>query len=181
MAEEKTLLEMLYVGEIAIDVGYDMSTPAAKTETNYLGAPELGGDISVTLHEYFDGESEFEGDPPADSVEMWAKLLVQMRDMLARCFVLGTMKVVQGGLFYGELWDEPRENLETAMQSFDEDFYEITLEKAGKAIRAREAEHERIVGGFKAMKMIADSVKKHPFERITMGEVFDRLKEKKDD
>lgn len=174
---EKNLVEMLYAGPISVDIGYDFSeVPTAATTEEVFGALDLGGRISTQLIAYYAGESDDESDPPRGSVEMWSLLLVRMRDMLARCFVLGEMQI-SPDMYYSEIEEEERENLHTAMGLLDKDFYVISLETAIEAIRSREREYERMRGGLEVITKLMNAVKKHPFERITIGEMLERFKE----
>jgi len=53
MPEEPCFAEMLSVGTVVVDVGYDnIGMPTAGTLEHLLEGAALGGEISVTLHRY---------------------------------------------------------------------------------------------------------------------------------
>src|SRR5215211_4532168 len=91
MENATTLAGLFYVGRVYVDVGIGFDglfAPEARTTVPTLGAADLGGEISVGLDGYGDHDLEQEL-PPLGSVELWKTLLVNMRDMRARCMVLG--------------------------------------------------------------------------------------------
>jgi hypothetical protein len=186
MNKEKTLTEMLYVGPIYIDVGADMDVPAAKTEGAVFGTVDLGGEIGVTHYGRIFGDEPLEGDPVPSSVEGWIALLIDMRDMLARCFVLGKM-IPTHGFLCDHLDEEENANLDQAIRELGEEFFEITLDRAIEAIERREEKDERFRGG---LKMISDLMKregvrrglnKEEREKMTLGDMLEDLDTEEDE
>ena len=52
--DEETLANMLCVGPVYVDVGYDgfSGTPTARTDDSIFGVMELGGEITTELIQY---------------------------------------------------------------------------------------------------------------------------------
>jgi len=183
MIEDK-LAAALNVGNLLVDVGYDgMGTPAARTETEYLGAFDLGGTISVDLPAYafteFGERTEGEENEPTDgSVEMWMILLAAMRDMLASCFVLCQMDPRMGDIYGGHLDDAERENLGRAIDVLGKDFFRVDIDRAVQVIKARSDRDSHMRGGMTAISQWMQSYKRAGEESITIGEALRRAEEK---
>jgi hypothetical protein len=126
---EQSVSDLLYVGTIHVDVGYDFDVPTAET-VDMLGAMELGGKIRVDLARYpFGDDYLYEDDPPLGSVGMWKMLLTQMRDMLARCFLFGEMRVLSSERLRWAVEEEEEEdakNLDRAVTELGEEYFKIT-------------------------------------------------------
>jgi hypothetical protein len=149
---EQSVSDLLYVGPIHVDVGYDMDAPTAET-MDELGAMDLGGKISVDLVRYAFGDEEdlYEDDPPPGSVGMWKMLLTQMRDMLARCFLFGEMQVVSDRLGHAlkEEEEEEAKNLDRAVTELGEEYFKITPGLGLEALKGRARDDRDFTDGLK--------------------------------
>jgi hypothetical protein len=62
---EQRRADLLYVGTVYVDVGYDMPRRPTAETIGWLGATDLGGTIHVDLLRYAFGDDDlYEGDPP---------------------------------------------------------------------------------------------------------------------
>jgi hypothetical protein len=180
--DEKNMADLLYVGTVYVEAGYYGGTPTAET-ISYLGGADLGGQISVELVQYTFGDLAdlFEGDPPVGSVEMWKKLIVEMRDMLARCFVLGEMKMVGGERLSSEVDEQEDKNLDQAITQLADDkekfTIKITPEIAIKALAARARDEQAIRENLKAMLAFIEAQQYREGEDITLEEAAKRHQE----
>lgn len=183
---EKSLADMLYVGTIQVDVGVDWAfgTPTARTVVPTLGAVDLGGEISTELLAYEDEDEPPSDDyPPFESVEMWKMLLLQMRDMLARCFIFGKMRVNVGLSELAVSEGAADKNLDQAITELgDENFLiAVTPEIALSALSAREEDNERLQRGLEAMLGFVEAQQSREGENITIGEAVDRAQQGAED
>lgn len=176
---EQSISDLLYVGTVHVDVGYDGGGPTAETVEIGLGGMDLGGTIRVDLVRYaFGDEDLYKDDPPDGSVGMWTMLLTEMRDMLARCFLFGQMRVVSDTL--GRSLDEEEEkNLDQAISELgDEDFsIRITPGLALNALLGRDREERAVRDGLMALVGFIEAQQDHPDEDITLEDATKRQQE----
>jgi hypothetical protein len=115
---------------------------------------------------------------------MWTELLIAMREMLARCWILCEMRYVTGGGFYSDmLEEEDRTDLEAAIDELGDDFRRITPADALAAVIKRETQDEQFRGGLQAILGLFDEEARRrglsPEEkgRLTLGDLFSAANE----
>jgi hypothetical protein len=181
MDAEKTILDLCYVGTVYVDVGYNMDIPTAETFDGWLGAVDLGGTISVNLLRYMsdDPDELSEDDPPSGSVGMWKKLIIEMRDMLARCFVFGEMKIGGGGWLSRQLDKEEEKNIDQAFRELADDdlTIKITPALAVETLQVRARHEQAVTDGIESLVEFIRAQQDHPDENINLGEAMQRQQE----
>ena len=171
-----TLEELLYCGDVGVDVGFTLSGGfvEARTNSTLMNYADLGGEISVTLYE--DVLEDKDGGIYVRP-EAWAELLREMRDMLARCFILGRMVVSSEGLLFG-VDEENSKSIEEAEKLLGEEFFYITLDTVMRALKARRDEETKVREGWQMLAnlMAEDGLRrglnKEKREEMTIGEAF---------
>jgi len=177
MTQEHDFGGLFFVGPIYVEVGTGAHGDyEASTKNAVFGAVELGGTISARL-----GYGEIEGYDPAldeedtfkeNSPEMWVELLTRMRDLLARCMILGTMVVVPSELFLDE---NEQKVLTKVLHSLPEEFFEITPELAIRLLKERAERERKATERLEATVEMMDAQKARDDENITLGEAMKRL------
>ena len=179
--DEKNLADMLYVGTIYVEVGVDwsMGTPTAQTVVPTLGATDLGGEISTQLVSYEDEDTPPKGYPPFESVEMWKMLLTQMRDLLARCFLSGEIRI-SVGLASGieEVEGEAEKNLDAAITELGDEHFliPVTPEHTIAALTSRKEDNERVQQVLETLLGFMQAQEEYEGEDIGIGEAVERGK-----
>lgn len=183
---EQSVSDLLYVGLIYVDVGYAMDTPTAET-MDVLGAMDLGGKISVDLVRYaFGDEYLYEDDPPPGSVGMWKMLLTEMRDMLARCFLFGEMRVLSSERLRCTLEreeDEGAKNLDQAVTELGEEYFKITPGLGLGALKGRARDDRDFTDGLKWLgrlmqeEGLARGLNREERRKMTIGDLIRRPRE----
>jgi hypothetical protein len=179
---DETILDLCNVGTVYVDVGYDvLGTPAAETLAGYINTVDLGGTISVTLLQYMgdDPDKLDEDDPPFGSVGMWKMLITEMRDMLARCFVLGEMKMGGDGRLGFQLDKEDEKNIDQAFRELADDdlTIKITPTLAVEALQVRARHEQAVTDGMERLVELMEAQQDHPDENITLREAMRRKQE----
>jgi len=176
MPEEPRFAERLSLGPVVVDVGYDfIGMPTARTIGHVLEAADLGGEISVTLHQYTgDPDDLYEGDPPEGSIEMWKLLLAEMKDMLARCFIFCRMRVAGAELLGARLEADDEKNLDAAIEELGKEFMLVKPEHALQAIEKRHRGEQATAGWLAHLATFMEAQQEDPGEDITFGEAVDR-------
>jgi hypothetical protein len=179
---EQSVSDLLYVGLIYVDVGYAMDTPTAET-MDVLGAMDLGGKISVDLVRYaFGDEYLYEDDPPPGSVGMWKMLLTEMRNMLARCFLFGEMRV-SGDRLDSFLDEEEAKNLDQAVTELGEEYFKITPGLGLGALKGRARDDRDFTDGLKWLgrlmqeEGLARGLNREERRKMTIGDLIRRPRE----
>ena len=174
---EKSVSDLLYVGLIYVDVGYAWDVPTAET-MDVLGAMDLGGKISVDLVRYeFGDEYLYEDDPPLGSVEMWTMLLTEMRNMLARCFLFGEMRVASDTLG-SRLDEEEAKNLDRAVTELGEEYFKITPGLGLGALKGRARDDRDFTDGLKwlvrlmQVEGLARGLNREERRKMTIGDLI---------
>jgi hypothetical protein len=146
---ERTLEDLFYCGSVLVEVGFGLSDyPEARTDNTVMGYADLGGEITVTLPE--DDVLEDKDGAIYVRPEAWADLLREMRDMLARCMILGRMVVAsENSLLLAD--EENRKSIEKAKKLLGEEFFDITFDTAMRALKERYEEEEQVRGGLRMM------------------------------
>jgi hypothetical protein len=184
---EQSVSDLLYVGPIHVDVGYDMDVPTAET-VDMLGAMELGGKIRVDLARYpFGDDYLYEDDPPLGSVEMWKMLLTQMRDMLARCFLFGEMRVLSSERLRWAVEEEEEEdakNLDRAVTELGEEYFKITPSLGLEVLKGCARDDLAFRDGLKwlgrrmQVEGLARGLNREKRRKMTIGEFLDHGEER---
>jgi hypothetical protein len=181
MMGDETILDLCYVGTVYVDVGYNMDIPTAETFDGWLGAVDLGGTISVNLLQYMgdDPDKLDEDDPPFGSVGMWKMLINKMRDMLARCFVFGEMKMGGGGWLGFQLDKEEEKNLDQAFRELADDdlTIKVTPTLAVETLQVRARHEQAVTDGIERLVELMEAQQDHPDENITLREAMQRKQE----
>jgi hypothetical protein len=180
---EQSIWDLLYVGPIHVDVGYDFDVPTAET-VDMLGAMELGGKIRVDLARYpFGDDYLYEDDPPLGSVGMWKMLLTQMRDMLARCFLFGEMRVLSSERLRWAVKEEEDRNLEQAITELGEEYFKITPGLGLGALKGRARDDREFTDGLKwlgrlmQVQGLARGLNREERRKMTIGDLIRRPRE----
>jgi hypothetical protein len=180
---EQSISDLLYVGTIHVDVGYAWDVPTAET-IDVLGAMDLGGKISVDLVRYqFGDEYLYEDDPPLGSVGMWKMLLTQMRDMLARCFLFGEMRVLSSERLRWAVKEEEDRNLEQAITELGEEYFKITPGLGLGALKGRARDDREFTDGLKwlgrlmQVQGLARGLNREERRKMTIGDLIRRPRE----
>jgi hypothetical protein len=111
------------------------------------------------------------------SPEAWAKLLREMRDVLARCMILGRMEVATDS-FVLDTDEEDYKSIEEAEKLLGEEFFDITPEVALAALQARAENEEKIMAGLKKIMTfmgeegLRRGLNKEERGKITLREAF---------
>jgi hypothetical protein len=178
---EWTLEKLFYRGAVLVEVGFSHGGGflEARSDSSVMGYADLGGEIKVTLYE--DVIEDKDGSAYARP-EAWAELLRETRNMLARCMILGRMVVANEG-FLSDTDEENSESIEKAKKLLGEGFFDITFDKAMRALKERYEEEEKVRGGLRMMiKMMEEEglrrgLNKEEREEMTIGEAFGSTKE----
>jgi hypothetical protein len=175
MSEKRTLEKLFYCGRVLVEVGFNsVDRPEAQTNSTFLNCADLGGEISVKLYE--DVLEEAEDGAIYVKPEAWAELLREMRDMLARCMILGRMEVASGGLML-DMDEENSMSIQEAEKLLGEEFFDITFDTAMRALKER-CEEEKVRDGLRMMiNMMAEEslrrgLNKEERGRMTVREAF---------
>jgi hypothetical protein len=151
---ERTLQDLLHFGDVLVEVGFGLGgSLEARTVSSIIGHVDLGGEISVTLYDDNLAEHTEEGRPYAKP-EAWAEILREMRDMLARCMILGRMEVVSGGEFTLDMDEENLTSIEEAEQLLGQRFFHIDFDTVIAALRERRERQERVRRGLLRMSQL---------------------------
>jgi hypothetical protein len=174
---ERTLEELFYRGVVLVEVGFSLGGGflEAQTDSSVMGYADLGGEIRVTLYE--DVIEDKDGSGYARP-EAWAELLRETRNMLARCMILGRMKVVASEGYLLQTDEENSESIEKAKKLLGEEFFDITFDTAMRALKERYEEEAAVRGGLRIMMNLMEEeglrrgLNKEERGRMTIGEAF---------
>jgi hypothetical protein len=181
---ERTLEELLCCGDVLVEVGFGLGgNLEARTGSTVMGYAYLGGEISVELHE--DVVEDTEDGRIYARPEAWAKLLREMRDMLACCMILGRMEVVGSEGFILQTDEKDRESIQEAKKLLGEGFINITLDTAITALEERHECEERVRRGLqKIIRLMGEEGLRHGLNKVerakmTVSEAFGPREENK--